>query len=463
MSTVDGLPLLKRILAIRRQRREGPVHLTELAKERLRALIRHAAGLPLYQRHWTGLDPEAVDLSDLPPLTKAQVQEGLSDGLAAPGLTGEAVRAFCEQPENIGRLLDGRYIVAHTSGSSGSRAFFVQDRWGWHIGQALNTLHLLAALKGLPLDRLWPPWRLALIAPARRHFASLLVALHTPPIWGLASRVQIMDILDPLGRIVAGLNRLRPIMIHSYPTLLARLARAALAGALRIRPLLITASSEPFTAGARGALARAWPQARLVDVYAASEATPIAWQCPAGGLHYNADWLIIEPVDEAGRTVEPGVMGRALYLTHLFNQVQPLLRYRIQDQVRLLPGECACGSPLPRLELGGRAEDDLSLPGAGGGRVALLPIPLLTALEDCPGAAQLQVVQEADDRLLLRFVIAPGAEPGSTAAELVRLLSRYLERQGVSRGVQVQVCHVQEIARDAQTRKIRQVVNLAGE
>ncbi|MEW5912953.1 MAG: hypothetical protein AB1814_10385 [Thermodesulfobacteriota bacterium] len=463
MSTVDGLPLLKRIMAIRRQRRQGPARLAELAQERLRALMRHAAGLPLYQRLWEGLDLETAELTDLPPLTKAQVQAELDDSLAAPGLSGQAVRAFTERPENIGRLLNDRYIVTHTSGSSGSRAHFVQDLWGWQIGQALNTLHLLAALKGLPLDRLWPPWRLALIAPARRHFTSLLVALHTPPIFGLLSRVQIMDILDPLGRIIAGLNHLRPVTLHSYPTLLARLAQAALDGALKISPMLITASSEPFTPRARRILARAWPRARLVDVYAASEATPIAWQCPAGGLHYNADWLILEPVDEAGRPVEPGCMGRALYLTHLFNQAQPLLRYRLDDQVRLLPAGCVCGSPLPRLELGGRAEDDLRLPGAEGGWVSLAPIPLITALEDCPAAVQLQVVQEASDQLQLRFVLAPGAEPGSTAAELGGLLAGYLRRQGVKRGVQIQICHAQEIARDPQTRKVKQVVNLVRE
>jgi phenylacetate-CoA ligase len=38
--------------------------------------------------------------------------------------------------------------------------------------------------------------------------------------------------------------------------------------------------------------------ATVRNSYGASEFLPIAWECTHGRLHVNADWVILEPVDE---------------------------------------------------------------------------------------------------------------------------------------------------------------------
>src|SRR5204863_10195 len=72
--------------------------------------------------------------------------------------------------------------------------------------------------------------------------------------------------------------------------------------------------------------------------------------CPAGpGSHVNADWAILEVVDDEYRPVPPGELGRRVLLTNLSNRAQPLIRYEVNDRVRLdAAGPCACGSRLPR-------------------------------------------------------------------------------------------------------------------
>ena len=76
------------------------------------------------------------------------------------------------------------------------------------------------------------------------------------------------------------------------------------------------------------------------------------------GIHYWADYYILEIVDPD--TLEPvpeGDMGE-MVVTTLRKEGSPLIRYRTRDLTRLIPGQCPCGSVLPRHDrLVGRSDD----------------------------------------------------------------------------------------------------------
>ncbi|AGW12800.1 DVU_1553 family AMP-dependent CoA ligase [Megalodesulfovibrio gigas] len=76
-----------------------------------------------------------------------------------------------------------------------------------------------------------------------------------------------------------------------------------------------------------------------------------AVECPAhDGLHPRLLDLHLEVIHpDSGTPLPPGEPGE-LVLTTLARRGMPLIRYRTGDLARLLPGPCACGSPLPRLE-----------------------------------------------------------------------------------------------------------------
>ena len=76
-----------------------------------------------------------------------------------------------------------------------------------------------------------------------------------------------------------------------------------------------------------------------------------AVECPAhDGLHVRALDLHLEIIHPlTGAPQPPGEAGE-LVVTTLARRGMPLIRYRTGDGARLLPGLCACGSPLPRLE-----------------------------------------------------------------------------------------------------------------
>ena len=87
-----------------------------------------------------------------------------------------------------------------------------------------------------------------------------------------------------------------------------------------------------------------------LDQYVSSEAGQIAWECTSrSGYHVNADAVLLEVLDDDD---EPTAVGEAghLVITTLWNPTMPVIRYRVGDIGRLLPGPCPCGISLPLLD-----------------------------------------------------------------------------------------------------------------
>ncbi len=76
------------------------------------------------------------------------------------------------------------------------------------------------------------------------------------------------------------------------------------------------------------------------------------------GIHYWADYYILEILDpESLEPVPEGEIGE-MVVTTLRKEAVPLIRYRTRDLTRLIPGECPCGSLLPRHDrILGRSDD----------------------------------------------------------------------------------------------------------
>ena len=76
------------------------------------------------------------------------------------------------------------------------------------------------------------------------------------------------------------------------------------------------------------------------------------------GIHYWADYYILEILDP--ETLEPVPEGETgeMVVTTLTKEAVPLIRYRTRDLTRLVPGQCPCGSILPRHDrILGRSDD----------------------------------------------------------------------------------------------------------
>jgi phenylacetate-coenzyme A ligase PaaK-like adenylate-forming protein len=175
----------------------------------------------------------------------------------------------------------------------------------------------------------------------------------------------------------------------------------------------------------------AFKPARLFDIYGASEFPLIAFQCRHRWLHLNADWLILEPVDDHYRPVEPGQTSQTVLLTNLANHIQPIIRYDLGDRVMLKPDPCPCGSSLPAIRVEGRRDDVLSFRASDGKIVQFLPMAIETVIETTEGVHRYQLIQTGGTALRVRLEAAPGREADLVWEVLIQRLQDYLAAQGL--------------------------------
>ena len=112
----------------------------------------------------------------------------------------------------------------------------------------------------------------------------------------------------------------------------------------------VLSSAEPLDSALGQTLRQHW-QCEVLDHYGLTEtAYGGAVECAAhDGFHVRELDVLVEIVDISGSKVLPHGQAGEVVITTLQREAMPLVRYRTGDVARLLPGPCACGSPLRRL------------------------------------------------------------------------------------------------------------------
>jgi phenylacetate-coenzyme A ligase PaaK-like adenylate-forming protein len=389
-------------------------------------------------------------------MTKRALMARFDDWVTDPELKLAGVEAFLADRKHIGERYLDRYVIWKSSGSTGTPGIYVQDADALATFDALMAVHLepLRFAAQHAWEFLAGGGRAALVVATGDHFASIAswqrLCQSSP--WIAARGFSIMD---PLRRLVADLNDYRPVFLASYPTMLTLLAEEQKAGRLKIRPLHLWSGGECLPPSAGVEIERAF-ECPVVNEYGASECMSIAFGCGEGWLHINADWVLLEPVDSDYRPTPPGKPSHTALLTNLANRVQPVIRYELGDSVIAKPEPCACGSPLPAIQVEGRRDDVVSLRAPDGSVVRLLPLALTTVVEEAAHLHRFQIVQTAADRLMLRLDTSHESARQAAWRAAAGALRQYLTRQSLPN------VHVgldkQGPLTDRRTGKLREVV-----
>ena len=371
-----------------RAARLHPERLEALARRRLTRMLRTAARVPFYRSRLEAagvgnddlmmeLSPEQV-LEALAPVTKAELREAGGDVL-------------------LGGRVRPEWRSSSSSGSTGEPFRVYYEPRAWAALKILVKLRARSACGTRPTDRV-----------------ALLDAV--PPsesAVGAAGRVARISILRPAERVAAELARFAPDTIYGLPSALLEAGQVLRSSGARLRVRRIFTSGELLRPAVRQAIAAAF-EAPVYDVYGSSETKEIAWECPAGGMHINADVVRVEVLDEDNRPVPRGVEGN-LVATLLVNRAMPLLRYRIGDRGSLLAGRCECRHPFPLLGVvTGRRADMLVL--EGGHRVS--PYAVTCAMERVGDVLRYQITQLEPSRLRVRAILDGEADRRQVAGRI---------------------------------------------
>ena len=421
---MDMLMLLKTLRAIRQLRAHEAWTRPQLEAHQTQALqdlrAYAYAHSPFYQRFHQGLFDRP--LNELPVLTKAMLMEQFDDLVTDRAIHLEAVRAFAGERLD-GRLFLSRYRVTATSGSSGHPGFFLFDEPEW-----------LAIMASFARGQEWsgarinlsPRRKMATVASISPWHTSSQVAATAQTAWTPSIRLPASDSLES---IVQRLNDWQPDMLIGYASMARILAEEQSAGRLHIHPSKTFTSSEVLTDETRRRIKSAWGDEPF-NQYGATETADIAAEREeCRRMHLFEDLVIAEVVDEAYRPVPPGVYGAKVLVTTLFSRTQPLIRYELNDSIRLSTETCSSGHVFGIVDgIQGRVEDTLRLPALAGGRATVEPLVFNRIMDILP-ITSWQVAQADDDGLTL-LVTAPHGDFASEA--LMRQLTQSLADQGVA-------------------------------
>ena len=394
--------------------------LERLQQKRLRALVEYAREhSPFYGELYKGLG-NGWTLSDLPPVTKPELMARFDEVLTDRSVSMARVQEFTQDLDNVGRMLDGKYLVFKTSGSTGYPAVVLYDRGAVDVASAVAAFRTFVRREDFKRFMAHGKRTAGVFADSGFYLAcgmSRYLQLQMP-----RKQTKItVDVNGPEEEIVRALNVFQPAMLSGYPSNLALLADYE---GLDIRPDVVITGGELLTDPIRQKLRDRFG-CYVQTHYSCTEGGEIACECREGHLHINEDWVILEPVDREGRPVAPGVRSDRVFITNLSNRIQPFIRYELTDRVIVHEEPCPCGRTTRWLEIEGRTDDILTFSGG----VSVAPMSLYKVLEEVPKVRRFQLVQRSPDVLELRLAADDRGSAFQTAKGELR---SFFESKGLS-------------------------------
>jgi putative adenylate-forming enzyme len=347
VSVIDLAQILAAYAGARKlQRLPDRAALQRHQAKRLAKLLEHVARRAPYYSAYRGLPHPRW------PIIDKRIWMDRFDDINTLGARLEPLMADALEQERTRDFTGGTcgLSVGLSTGTSGSRGLFVatraeRNRWAGVM---------LASMLGGSLLR-------------RQRIALLLRAGNSlyDRIGGGRLAFRFFDLAAPWDQVADSLRGYQPTLLVAPAQALRLLA--GMPASLRPSPARVVSCAEVLEPSDRAVIEAAFAMP-VEQIYQATEGF-LGATCARGKLHLNETHYLIEreyfPDDP--RCFTPTV-------TDLYRRAQPVIRYRLNDMLRLADTPCPCGSPTTVLDaIGGRADDLLYLPTPAGKTVAVFP------------------------------------------------------------------------------------------
>ena len=421
--------------------------LRDWQRDRLRRLLATAIQRSAFHaRRLSGLDPARFELADLPGLpvmTKTQMMDHFDELITGRRLTREAAERALAATRTDPQPLPGGYLCMATGGSSGQRGIFAYDPASVAEFVSLIFRTRLAALgvAARPGPVQLPEVTFAMVGASSAVHGTVFVPAMLA---GSPLRFASAPVTLPVAEIVARLNRLQPHGLFGYPSMLARLAAEQQAGPLAIAPQMVNCTAETLQPEFRAAISQAFG-APIFNTFATTEGLFGSSGPDDPAITLATDSCIVELVDAAGRPVPPGTPSAKVLVTNLYNHLQPLIRYELNDSFTRHPDAPSHGHL--RVSVEGRADEILRF-----GHVEIHPLALRSILLSSQNVLDYQVQQTAHG-----LAVCVLLQRDTSLAPLREQLRTTLARAGLAEP-EVTVDAVAALPRNSQTGKLRRVI-----
>lgn len=326
---MSQLGLLWQLGKAKRNARLPRAKIEQLQQKKLRGLLHYAYHHSSYYHDSftkagiTEANLDKAPLSAFPTIDKRILLNQFSDIITVQGISQKDLQGFDEATGTDRKPYMDKYHVVHSSGSTGRPGYFIYDNTAWNtmligiIRAALWDLSLpqiVKLLAGVP--------HILYIAATDGHYGGAMAV--GDGIDGVGAKQLHLDIKTPLAEWISKVKDFKPDIVIGYPSAIKILGELIEAGELQTNISRIISCGEPLGAHMRQYFEKTFVHAKILNFYGASESLALGVEEDSeSGMVLFDDMNIIE--------VQDGQM----YLTSLYNFAQPLIRYRLTDDITL--------------------------------------------------------------------------------------------------------------------------------
>jgi phenylacetate-CoA ligase len=380
---------------------------------------------PFYHKLWSeaGIKREeliGINMERLPVVNKKLLMDNFQAVITEKNITRDDVEQFIKTDPTGKKWYKDRFVAMNTSGSSGV------------VGVFLYTKEFWARLMGVVAARMCkiPLWyfpagkaRVGFVGETSGHHAGISIIKAAPPMFHAAS-IDVDQPKDALKRMLEAHN---PNILVGYASGIAELADFKITSGLNIVPKVIITSGEALSPAREQIITKAFG-VRPFNFYGATECLAMgASITESGKLDIFDDLLYLEAVDDQGKPVAKGELGRVV-ITVLANTIFPLIRYAIDDEITLDP-ESPGHRFLVAETVAGRKMDRMIVKLHNGKTMEVHPLDLVGLF--FPGLKHYQVVQTGESDVSLRCVVEGDHEVATKDANV--LIDEFLKEKMLTR------------------------------
>ncbi|HVY22672.1 MAG TPA: F390 synthetase-related protein [Steroidobacteraceae bacterium] len=354
--------------------------------------IRNVSEITAIQQRWLDRSLKAVsrdspfyrqyggkELSEWPVMTKSNWMHFFDkiNTVGAQRATIEDIALTAERSRNFSSEWCG-YSVGLSTGTSGARGLFIaspgeRSRWaGTILGRLLR--HGLLAHE-----------RIALILRAGNTLYDSVNSLRL--------QFRYFDLAQPWQQLCKAIVEFSPTILVGTPQHLSRLVSET----VRPAPRRVISVAEVLDEVDQAHI-KAGFGVPVEQIYQATEGL-LGMSCEFNNVHLNEPYMVVE------REWQDAEKTRFVpIVTDLWRRTQPVIRYRLDDVLRLLPEPCPCGRPTTALaNIDGRYDDVLWLSGPSGIGPVFPDLVTRTLVRAVPMIEDYEVIERARGQWTIRL------------------------------------------------------------
>lgn len=325
---MNYINLLLQLYQLKRNTTMTRKNMIALQQKKLRKILKYAYHHSQYYHKTfteagiTEKNINSIPLSKFPTINKTTLIQNFDNIVTQKELSQQKLIDFDNDNNKDKRTFKNKYHVVHSSGSTGKPAYFVYDNQAWEsmligvIRAALWNMSMPQILKYL----LQKPRILYIAATDGRYGGAMAVG---DGIEGVKGNQLFIDINMPLKKWIEKTKHFQPDMIVGYPSAIKILGELVESGELDVNVFRVISCGEPLSDNLRQYFKKVF-HSDVINFYGASESLVLGVESDFNeGMYLFDDMNYIE--------VENG----NVYITSLYNYVQPLIRYQITDRLKI--------------------------------------------------------------------------------------------------------------------------------